>query len=164
MDKYYFHLARHGALQLAIVDRVRKGKWAQRLLTSPGLVLDGPEWLGARPGVLAMLTDLVRSRAKGGHQTVVCQPDHDGSLHLLAGAMEAGSVVVIGLRFPSGRRGRKRFARRVCDELGLPISAASGTEQLEPWSYQAVLRSLRVSPGRPAQRRHDVVAATYPSI
>ena len=73
----------------------------------------------------------------------MCQSDTDGSVEELIATMEPGSLVVIGLRFPKGERGRLRFARRQCDRLGLPKSLARGTDQLEPWGYDRVVAHLK---------------------
>lgn len=130
------------ALQDEIVHRTRQRQWNPQLLEAPGVVLDGPMWLRKRPAAVTLLVELLRKRAEARRRTLVCQNAEDGSIETLLGAMEAGSLVTIGLRFPKGPRGRLRFARRVCDELGLPRSAARGTETLEPWGYAAVREHL----------------------
>ena len=47
----------------------------------------------------------------------------------------------LSLRFPVGR-GRRRFALKVCDELGLDATYARRMVSMEPWSYTAVRQSL----------------------
>lgn len=140
-------------LQHAVLDRVRRGKWSADLLQVRALVLDGPVWLRNRAGLVDMLAELLRARAAARRRTVVCQTDNDGSVEALMGAMEAGSIVVIGLRFPKGRRGRLRYGRRVCDALGIPRDAARGTESLEPWRYDLVSHHLSRWPDAPAPTR-----------
>ena len=130
-------------LQDALVERVRVGSWASDLLDAVSLVLDGPVWLSNRDGVVGLLSDLLRARVAAGLRTVICQRDTDGSVTEIIGEMPPGSLVVIGLRFPLGQRGRIRFARRACDELGLPRERASGAELLEPWGYDEVLAAIR---------------------
>lgn len=128
--------------QNALVDYVASRSWAGGLVDAPALVLDGPIWLRNRPAAVTALGELLRRRLEAGRRTIVCQSDSDGSVQELIKSMEPGSLVVIGLRFPKGVRGRRRFARRICDRLGLPRSAARGTEQIEPWGYEPVIRSL----------------------
>ncbi len=130
-------------LEDALVERVRNGSWASGLLTAGSLVLDGPVWLSNRDGVVGLLSELLRARVAAGRRTVVCQRDTDGSVSELIGEMPLGSLVVIGLRFPVGQRGRIRFARRVCDDLGLPREHATGAELLDPWGYDEVLAAIR---------------------
>lgn len=130
-------------LQDALVERVRTGAWSTSLLEEPSLVLDGPVWLSNRDGVVGLLSELLRARVEAGRRTVVCQRDTDGSVSELIGEMPLGSLAVIGLRFPVGQRGRIRFARRVCDDLGLPRERATGAELLDPWGYDEVLAAIR---------------------
>jgi hypothetical protein len=136
----------------ALCEHVQLRGWNPRLLDAPSLVLDGPVWLRNRPHAVAALVELLRYRSDRGRMTLVCQTDEDGSIEILMGELDPGSAVVIGLRFPSGTRGRLRFARRVCDELGLARELARSTDQIEPWGYEQVIRtlqgvSLRVSTG-----------------
>jgi hypothetical protein len=50
------------------------------------------------------------------------------------------------LRFPVGR-GRRRFANRICDELGYDRQLATEMALLDPWSYSAVRARLeRMAP------------------
>lgn len=126
------------ALEAALVDRVRSRVWPERCRLAPVLVLDGPVWLQSRPAIVRVLGELLRERNSKGLKTLVCQPDHDGSVNLLMDQVEPGSTVVLGLRFPKGRRGRLRFATRQCERMGLPKTAARGTETIEPWGYAQV--------------------------
>ncbi len=127
----------------ALVAYVARKQWSDALIEARAVVFDGPVWLRTRPAAVAALCALMRQRQQAGRITLMCQNDADGSLDELIAAMEPGSLVVIGLRFPKGARGRMRFARRVCDELGLPRMAARGTDQIEPWGYDEVKAFLR---------------------
>ncbi len=125
----------HREIDTMLLDRVRGGRWEPVLLEPGCLVLDGPVWLRNRAGAVALLAELAKLRAESGHRTLFCQADSEGSIEELIAAMEAGSAVVIGLRFPTGKRARLRCARRICDELGFPRDAALGSECLDPWRY-----------------------------
>jgi hypothetical protein len=133
----------HEQIHEAIVNRIAKRKWPDRLIEPPALLLDGPVWLKNRPAAVQALCELLRARAAAAKRTLVCQADEEGSCDAVIGEMESGSTVVIGLRFPKGPRGRLRFARRVCDELDLPRVVAKGTEDLDPWGYAEVIRRLK---------------------
>ncbi len=131
------------SLHDAIIERVRTGHWCARTLDPPALLLEGPSWLGQRRGVLRVLSELVTLRSEAGRKTIVMQCDADGSALLLVPRLPPGHVVVVGLRFPVGARGKLRFARRLCDELNVPRCRARGTEILAPWGYKAVAAALR---------------------
>lgn len=129
-------------LEDAIVARVRTREWPEEELNAPRLILDGPVWLQSRPAIVRVLGELLRDRSERGLRTLVCQPDHDGSVNLLMDEVEPGSSVVVALRFPKGRRGRLRFATRQCEKMGIPKTAAKGSETIEPWGYAQVLAFL----------------------
>ena len=57
--------------------------------------------------------------------------------------LKVGTTALLALRFPKGAPGRLRWARRMCDELGLARTCAHGTDQLDAWSYDGVLTWLR---------------------
>lgn len=128
--------------QNALVERVGEGCWSNGLTEAEALVLDGPIWLRNRPAAVEAFRQLMRERQQDGRRTLACQSDSDGSIEQLIAAMEPGSLVVIGLRFPKGPRGRLRFARRMAHEMGLDRSAARGLEHLDPWGYAAVIAAL----------------------
>lgn len=130
------------AIDQILLERVRTGRWSDEWLTPIDLVLDGPVWLRNRSGAVSLLAELAQLRAADGARTYVCQAEADGSIEELIAAMVAGSSVVIGLRFPSGKRARLRCARRMCDELGLPRDAALGSECLDPWRYDRLVAWL----------------------
>ena len=130
------------AIEAALVERIGRSAFADELLTTGALVLDGPVWLQNRPAAVDALSELLAERTRRSLKTFVVQSDDDGSVDLLMAQMPAGSMVVLGLRFPKGKRGRLRFARRVCDQLQIPRLAARGTDALEPWNYERVILYL----------------------
>jgi hypothetical protein len=119
-------------------QRARRGRWSTASLAAPALLIDEPVWLGTRRGVFRQVCELVALRAAAEHRTVLIQREGDTSAEEVVKAMAPGSIVTIALRFPSAPRGRVRFARRLCDELGVPRSAAKDCERLDPWRYDAV--------------------------
>ena len=147
------------ALQEALLDRVRLGAWPQVYRECSALVLDGPVFLRGRDGVVDLLREMVQYRARFKRRTILCQDDSDGSLEELIAVLRPGSVTVIGLRFPTGKRGRVRFARRVCEELGAPTEAARGTETMVPWRYERVVEVIRRWPSPVSWR--DGVASEW---
>ena len=130
------------SLQDALLERVKQRRWSRRLRQARALVLDGPVWLRNRPAVVEALVELIEDRRQYGWPTTICQVDLDGSVDAVMARLETGSFVVVGLRFPTGARGRLRFARRMCKDLGISTQAARGTDQLDPWHYRAVLDDL----------------------
>lgn len=137
------------SLEHALIERVRTGKWANTLLRAPSLVIDGPVWLRNRHGAVTLLLELARLRAAAGYRTVICQAELDGSVEELISASEPGSAVVVGLRFPTGKRSRLRCARDLCDELGLPHEVAIGSDTLDPWRYDRLVAYLIERAWRP---------------
>lgn len=129
-------------VQEALAKRLTRGSWPAALRTAPSAVLDGPGWLKDSDGRVRLLAELARDRASDGRRTLFCEARHDGSLQDLMGSMEVGSSVVVGLRFPIGRRARLRIARRLCDAMGLPSEAAQGSDAIEPWSYDTLVAWL----------------------
>lgn len=131
-----------GALSAAVVDAVRQGAWPDTYRHTEALVLDGPARLPARPGPRSLLTGLLLERSEAGLHTVVVDCCGDGSGEAILADLPAGIAAVLALRFPASRSGRMRFARRICDQVGLPRTEARGTVQIEPWSYRAVIDAL----------------------
>ena len=145
-------------LEHVLIDCVRLGRWSERIEAAPSLVIDGPVWLRHRPGAVMLLLDLARRRSAAGRRTVFCQVSNpqplpggesDGSIEELIAQSEPGSAVVVGLRFPTGRKSRLRCARQLCEELGLPAVAAHGSESLEPWRYDRLVAFLVERAWRP---------------
>ena len=130
------------AIERAVLERVREGRWPSEALCNACLVLDGPVFVRTRASLRKLLRELLDARTAVSSRTLVTDASGDGSAERLLDGMAAGDTVIIGLRFPKGRRGRLRYARRRCAEQGLPREAAAGTDRLEPWTYQAVSDAL----------------------
>lgn len=135
-------------LDAVLVGRVRTGAW-DRWVELPALLVDGPAWLRDRPGAVALLTELCATRADRDLVTVVCQAEADGSVEALIRQHPPGGAVVLGLRFPKGVKSRLRTALQLCEQLGLPPEAATGTDALDPWRYDHLTAHLieRAWPG-----------------
>jgi hypothetical protein len=129
----------------------RQARWSEAVRRAPALVLDGPENLRNCRGVFDALVSLIQQRQAAGLRTVVVDPHNDGSADVLMAAMATGSTALLALRMPAGQAGRRRWARRMCDELGLSRALAQGTATLEPWGYEAVLDWLRQQVPKAAQ-------------
>ncbi len=131
----------HG-LHQAIIWRVRQQQWSKALRDVSALIIDGPVFLGRRPGAAAMLADLLRQRVEAGLRTVLVEgPVADGSVEILMDAVPPEHRATLTLRFPI-EGGRLRYAQRVCEELGLDRSLARGTLALDPWCYTAARQAL----------------------
>lgn len=129
-------------LEEVLLQRVRTRAWPAAEREAPNLILDGPVWLQNRPAIVRVLGELLRQRSEAGLRTLVCQPDHDGSVNLLMDQVGPGQSVVLALRFPKGKRGRLRFATRQCERLQISKMAAKGSEAIEPWGYAQVVAHL----------------------
>jgi len=150
-------------LQREAVKRVRCGDWSERLREAGALVLDGPMWLRQRHGVVSMLCELLHDRGDAGLRSCVVQANRDGSIEEVMGGMQVGSTAVVGLRLPSGRRGKLKFARRMCDDIEIPRWAARGTDEIEPWGYSRVIGYLQTLKAEwEAQGRPDRLLSPAP--
>jgi len=129
------------ALQDAAARAVQRKRWADEVLDAPAFVIDGPTYLYRRPGATRLWMSLIQQRCERGHRTAVCGVEGDESAVLLLDAIEPERRVTLNLRYPVGR-GRRRFASRVCDELGLERQHAK-IEVSEPWTYLKVMRALK---------------------
>lgn len=129
-------------LEGALVNRVKDGRWSTEIEEVQSLLIDGPCWLRHRLGAQLLLTELIRARAHAGRRTIICEVENDGSLEELINQIEPGSAVVMGLRFPVGRRTRLRVARQICRDLDLPLEVADGSELLDPWRYDRLVAHL----------------------
>lgn len=129
-------------LQEVLTAQARRRTWREDVRTAPGLILDGPSFLNRRPAVVRILRDLLRQRASAGLRTMVCEGPDRSPLTELMEAVEAEQRATVALRFPVGH-GRRRFAVRACEELGLDKHHAVLSDTLEPWTYEAVLAKLR---------------------
>ncbi len=134
--------------------RVRFRRWPDEIAMTSGLILDGPCFLGRRPSVLKALQDLVNQRVAAAMRTVVCEGEDGSPLSELIDAVEVDHRATVVLRFPVGR-GRRRFANRICDELGYNRQLATEMALFEPWSYSAVRERLQGLVPRKTSRRSD---------
>lgn len=131
------------AVHEALIDRVSRRRWADRLVEARALVLDGVTWLGGRPAALRALGELLSARAAAGRRTLVVQGEDPESIDALMSQIDPRDVAIVGLRFPKGERGRLRFARRVCEDLGISRLHARPAAAIAPWSYPAALAFLQ---------------------
>ena len=131
-------------LQDAAAAAVRRRNWPEELKTTEALLIDGPTLLNRRPGVTRLLCALIRHRAEAGLPTAVCQGSGDDSVLLLADEIDAGHRVTLNLRFPT-RRGRVRWASRLCQQLGLEKELARVVHPEDEWTYLKVIRALNRS-------------------
>jgi len=132
-------------LREAVVRRVRRRRWDPVLLSAPGLILDGPCFLSQRPGFAKSIQALLRRRVKDGLRTVVIEAPDGGPTTELSLIIPPDDRATLLLRFPVGR-GRRRFALRMCEELGVDTTHARVVVNLEPWTYgrvRAVLRDIQ---------------------
>ncbi len=136
------------ALHTAAVRAVRRKRWTGELLGAPALIIDGPTYLGRRPGATRLLLELIRARADQGLRTIVCQGQGDDSAALLADALEPELRATLTLRFPIGR-GRQRFQVRMAQRMGLEPAVGRRLVVEEPWTYERVLAALRDGAGEP---------------
>lgn len=127
-------------LHAACAKAVRRGRWPDDVATAPRLVLDGPEFLNRRKGVLRLLHELLVQRTQLGVATVACQGSDDTVLYLLD-AVEPRLRCTVNLRMPS-QTGRRRFLRQVASQQGVPWERAREVRVDEPWTYRKVSRSV----------------------
>ena len=125
----------------AINQLTRLRSMAVELETFPTIVLECPSFMSRRPAAQSALQSLLRVRAGGGRRTIVCEAESGTHVEDLMSVVHPGYRATVVLRFPVAR-GRKRYALRVCEELGLPAHCASGMESLDPWTYEAVRAEL----------------------
>jgi hypothetical protein len=130
-------------IEREIEDLVRSSRSSMSpMRTAPAVVLESPQFLGGRHGPCRVLVNLIHDRVAEGLKTIICQPEDPRSMDHLLSEVDPGNVVVLGLRFPQGSRGRQRVARRMCETMNIPPAAAKGTENLEPWNYARVQAQL----------------------
>ena len=148
------------ALHDALTTQARRRGWREDIRQHPALILDGPCFLHRRPAVLRMLKELLRLRAAEGLRTMVCEGPDRSPLAVLMEGVDAEQRATVALRFPVGR-GRRRYAIRLCAELGIDPRHALQADALEPWTYDAALACLKVvrdeeRKERRRRRRHAV--------
>lgn len=144
----------------ALTTQARRRGWREDIRQHPALVLDGPCFLHRRPAVLRMLKELLRLRAADGLRTMVCEGADRSPLGVLMEGVDAEQRATVALRFPVGR-GRRRYALRLCVELGLDPRHALRADAIEPWTYDAALCCLKAirdeeRKERRRRRRHAV--------
>ena len=126
----------------AINHHARNRKWNAGLINAPALVIECPCFLDRRPAALEGLKDLMRRRAGGRRRTWVVEAASGTSMETIMGSVHPGYRATLVLRFPVGR-GRLRFAKRICRDLGLDTAHAVATVDIEPWTYQLVRDTLQ---------------------
>ena len=134
------HLSQKGVLD-AINFNARHREWKSELLLSACLILECPCFLNRRPAALDGLQELLRMRAGGERRTWVIEAQSGTAMDQVMGAVHPGYRATLVLRFPVGR-GRLRFAKRICNDLGIPNSRAAATVHIDPWSYETVRQVL----------------------
>jgi len=144
----------------ALTNQARRRSWRDDIRHAPCLILDGPCYLHRRPAVVRVLRDLLRLRAQDGLRTMVCEGVDRSPMTELMDAVDSEDRAVVALRFPVGR-GRRRYAVRVCQDLEIDSRHAALTDDLDPWTYGAVIdRLMAVREGlrkeRRRRRRHAV--------
>ena len=72
---------------------------------------------------------------------MVVEAESGTSMERIMGAVHPGYRATIVLRFPVGR-GRLRFAKRLCSDLGIGHESAKATTEIHPWTYAAVRAAL----------------------
>lgn len=127
----------HRELNDAATARVRTREWSRALLDPPSLLVEGPCFLGARPGYAKAVRELLALRVQAGRRTFVTESSAGTGLKELVDVVAPEQRATIVLRFPVGR-GRRRYAARVCRELGIDTRHARSAAVLEPWTYDVV--------------------------
>lgn len=122
-------------------DHARTRQWTTRLTQTASLLLECPCFLDRRPAAMDALRTLLRLRAGGGRRTIVVEAGSGTAMETVMEAVHPGYRATIVLRFPIGR-GRLRFAKRLCHELGISDVAARDTTEIEPWTYATVKTAL----------------------
>ena len=128
-----------------VAERTKTRRWDPAVLHADSLILDGPPGLGSRPGFARAVGALLGIRARAARRTIVTEAEDRSPLAPIAEGIAPELRATIVLRFPVGR-GRRRFALRVCDEMGLDPTHARSVKGLDPWTYgrvRAALGSLR---------------------
>ncbi|TVQ86752.1 MAG: hypothetical protein EA397_19515 [Deltaproteobacteria bacterium] len=151
-DYAYFE---HTQIEAEVVQHLAACRWSERIRQAPAVILEVPPWLDRRVGVCRLIVNLINDRAADGLRTIICQPADARTIDQIMSQVDPSQIVVLGLRFPQGRRGRKRVARRMAAERNLPDEAAVGTEKIDPWSYAQVLARLEAWSRENPDRRRD---------
>ncbi len=120
---------------------IRARRLDEELRLCHSLILDAPYFISRRPGYRRSIVQLLQKRVELGHRTILLESQDMASMQSLMDGVEIDNRATLSLRFPVGR-GRRRYALKVCDELGVSSSYARQMVNLEPWSYTAVRDSL----------------------
>ena len=129
------------AVLSSLKDHARERTWEPALIDDPALVLECPCFMSRRPAAMHAIQALLRSRSGGGRKTWVIEAESGTAMERVMSVVHPGYRATVVLRFPVGR-GRLRFAKNVCDELGIPARLAAATVDLKPWTYTAVRLAL----------------------
>lgn len=124
--------------------------WPDRVTKPRALILDGPQHLLTRKAATSALLDLLKVRRESNMITLVIQQNDDGSLTPLIKPLKVGEYTIIGIRFPKGVRGRRRFGRRYCKEGGYPLAASKGLAAMDDWTYSKVIYAIENWDGKSA--------------
>lgn len=139
-------VARIGARALnSLIDAfIESGskEWPDRALKPNTLIIDGPQHLLTRKTATKAMLDLLSRRRKAGTLTIVVQQNDDDSLTSLIRPLKQGEYTIVGLRFPKGIRGRRRFARRYCKQSGYSVAASRGLAKMDDWTYSKVIATI----------------------
>lgn len=125
----------------ALKSHARTREWNPALVDASALVIECPCFLNRRPAAMAALQELLKARAGGKRNTWIVEAESGTSMERLMEVVHPGYRATLVLRFPIGR-GRKRYALKLCDELGLSADRAASVVGIEPWSYAAVRSAL----------------------
>jgi hypothetical protein len=124
-----------------VAHTIRSRRWDSNLTECENLILDAPYFISRRPGYRRSIVRLLRQRVSLGHRTILLESQDMASMQALMDAVELEQRATLSLRFPVGR-GRRRYALKVCDELGVDSCYARQMMSLDPWSYTAVREAL----------------------
>ena len=125
----------------AFLEKIRKGRWHNKILNSEGLILETPCFLEQRPQILQMLENLLQLRSKRGLRTVVLDAEDFSPVRGLLQAVSPEERAMILLRFPSGR-GKYRFLAHECRKRQVSIKLARHLAKIKPWNYSRVFGLL----------------------
>jgi len=121
--------------------QARYRRWPDETRFARDLMIDGPCFLTRRPAVQQALKGLLAARSTDGLRTAVCEAEDGSPLLSLMDGLDPDFRCTVVLRFPEGR-GRRRYAARLCDELGLDRRLARQVVSLDPWTYTRVHAAL----------------------
>jgi hypothetical protein len=124
-----------------VAKTIRSRRLDEELRSCESLILDAPYFISRRPGYRRSITRLLQQRVELGHRTILLESQDMASMQALMDGVDLEDRATLSLRFPVGR-GRRRYALKVCDELGVSPSYARQMMNLDPWSYTAVRDSL----------------------